>query len=198
MSSNQQEGFANPAPAGLVALAIACFAFFAVLSGSVGHSAIPLLGCWLLGGFIVQIVVAYIELKEGQLLGGNVFLVFAAFFMFTGGIEFFVKAYFNTVGGVPIDTQLDGYCWLVLLIILLLWTPAYLKTASGIMGLLVIFLDLGVFFVAFSDLKIMAGGVYAAYSLLITGIIGIYIAAAIQLNGAFGRTILPMPGPMIK
>ncbi|MDR1616773.1 MAG: GPR1/FUN34/YaaH family transporter [Syntrophomonadaceae bacterium] len=198
MSSNQQEGFANPAPAGLVALAIACFAFFAVLSGSVGHSAIPLLGCWLLGGFIVQIVVAYIELKEGQLLGGNVFLVFAAFFMFTGSIEFFVKAYFNTVGGTPIDTQLDGYCWLVLLIILLLWTPAYLKTASAIMGLLVIFLDLGVFFVAFSDLKIMSGGVYAAYSLLITGIIGIYIAAAIQLNAAFGRTILPLPGPMIK
>lgn len=201
MSNHQaNQGFANPAPAGLVALAIACFGFFALLSGNVDHSAMPLLGCWLLGGFVVQLVVALIELRQGAILGGNVFLVFSSFFMLTGGIEFFVKAYFNTVGGVPLDTRLDGYAWLVLLLILVLWTPCYMKSAPFFLSLAVIFLDIGVFFVAFTDLRILSGsfGVCAAYALLICGLLGIYVASAIQLQAAFGRAILPMPGPMLK
>ncbi len=200
MSSNNGGGFANPAPAGLVALAVACFTFFALLSGKVGATAIPLLGCWLLGGFIVQLTVAIIELKEGALLGGNVFLFFSAFFMFTGGIEFFVKAYFASVNGTPIDGRMDGWAWLVLWIVLMLWTPAYLKTGPAMLGLLILCLDVACFFVAFMDLGILAKtySIYAAYFLLFTGCFGIYVGAAIQLNDAFGRTILPMPGPLLK
>ena len=55
MSSNEHNAWASPAPAGLVALAIACFGFYALLTGKVDHSCIPLLGFWLLGGFFVQI-----------------------------------------------------------------------------------------------------------------------------------------------
>jgi succinate-acetate transporter protein len=77
--SEQEKGWANPAPAGLTALAIACFTFYALLTGKVELTALPLLGAWLLGGFIVQIVVGIIEYKEGNLIGGNVFTVFAAF-----------------------------------------------------------------------------------------------------------------------
>jgi succinate-acetate transporter protein len=200
MSSNNQAAWANPAPAGLVSFALACVSFFGLLSGNVNHSAIPLLGCWLIGAFIVQIVVAVIELREGAILGGNVFLFFAAFFCFTGGLEFFVKAYFNTVGGQPIDTTIDGYAWAVLTSSLVLWTPAYLKKSTAVMGLLVVVTDVGICFVTLMDLKILAPsyGVVAAYALLIAGILGIYLAAAMQLQAAFGRAILPIPGPIIK
>jgi succinate-acetate transporter protein len=200
MSSNNQAAWANPIPAGLVSLAVACVSFFGLLSGNVNHSAMPLLGCWLIGGFVVQIVVALIELREGAILGGNVFLFFSAFFTLTGGLEFFVKAYFNTVGGQPIDTTLDGYAWSVLFISLLLWTPAYLKKSTAVMGLLVVAVDVGACLVMLMDLKILGSSysIVAAYALLIAGILAVYLAAAIQLQAAFGRAILPIPDPIIK
>lgn len=194
-------GWANPAPAGLTALAVACFTFFAVLTGKVEHSCIPLLGCWLLGGFVVQLVVGLIELKEGATTGGNVFLFFSAFFMLVGGIEFFVKGYFGTVHGAPIDTRIDGWAWLVLFITLILWTPAYLKQSPMVMGLLVLLLDVAVFFVAMTDLAWMDKSVYGPLAgdfLLGSGICGIYVAAAIILNTAFGKSVIPMPGPIMK
>lgn len=193
-------GWANPAPAGLVALAVACFTFYCILTGHVGHTAIPLLACWLLGGFVVQLVVAIIELKEGATVGGNVFLYFAAFFMLTGAAEFIVKAYFGTVHGAPIDTHIDGYAWIVLVTALILWTPAYMKTGPALLTIAVMLLDVACVIVAGTDggwldksWSPMAGNLLG-----ITGILALYIGAAIQLNTAFGRTILPMPGPMIK
>jgi len=47
LSNNQdQKEWANPTPAGLVALAVACVCFFALLNGYVNPSAMPLVGCW--------------------------------------------------------------------------------------------------------------------------------------------------------
>lgn len=192
-------GWANPAPAGLIALAIACFVFYAVLSGTVDKSCIALMGIWLLGGFVVQFTVAVIELKEGALTGGNVFLFFSAFFMLVGGFEFIFK-YFAAMNGWAMNAHIDGWAWLVLWITLILWTPAYLKQSPLVMSLVVLLLDIAVFFVAFMDIGWMdpSYSTVAAPFLLAAGICGIYVASAIILNGAFGRAVLPMPGPILK
>lgn len=192
--------WASPAPAGLTALAIACFTFFAVLTGKVPGSVAPLLGCWLIGGFVVQVIVAIIELKDGHLLGGNVFLFFSAFFMLVGGIEFLVRTNAGFAAAKP-NAAIDGWAWLVLTITLILWTPAYLKTSNTVMGLLVLLLDVAVVFVTVRDLGYMdaaTGSKYAGWFLLGGGILGIYMAAAIELNAAFGKTILPVGGSIIK
>ncbi|MDD3879245.1 MAG: GPR1/FUN34/YaaH family transporter [Syntrophomonas sp.] len=192
-------GWANPAPAGLVALAIACFVFYAVLSGTVDHSCIPLMGIWLLGGFFVQFTVAIIELREGATTGGNVFLFFSAFFMFVGGFEFILK-YFAAVNGWAMDAHIDGWAWMVLWLTLILWTPAYLKQSPLVMSLIVLLLDIAVFFVAFMDIGWLSHsyGPIAANFLLAGGVLAIYLAAGIVLNTAFGRAVLPMPGPILK
>jgi len=200
--SGIDNGWANPAPAGLVALAVACFTFFALLTGKVGTGALPLMGCWLLGGFIVQLVVALIELREGQTTGGNVFAFFAAFFMFVGGCEFFIK-YFAVanVWAIPLDTVIDGYAWSALAIAIVLWTPAYLKASPAFMSLAVLFLDVAVVLVALTDLGLIPKATFspiAGWFLLICGIFGLYVASAIVLNTAFGRAVLPMPGPFLK
>lgn len=200
MSDHGAASFASPAPAGLTALAIACFTFFAVLTGQVGHNVTPLLACWLIGGFVVQLGCGLIELKDGHLLGGNVFFFFSAFFMLTGGLEFFVRASATYAAAKP-DAAIDGWAWLVLFITLVLWTPCYMKTSTTIMGWLVIILTVGVFFVVARDLGWMTAAQaspLAGWCLLITGCLGIYQAAAIELNAAFGRVILPVGGPMIK
>jgi len=197
--SSEQGGWANPGPAGLAALAVACFTFYAVLCGKVPGSALPFLACWLMGGFVVQLVVGIIELREGALLGGNVFLFFSGFFMLEGALEFWVE----TLGKADkAGAAIGGWAWLVLLLTLVLWTAPYLKTSPASLSLAVVMLDIAVFFVTCDKLKILMdphqAGMIGGYFLLATGILGIYVAAGIQINSAFGKQILPLGAPIIK
>lgn len=195
--SEQEKGWANPAPAGLTALAIACFTFYALLTGKVDATALPLLGCWLLGGFIVQVIVGVVEYKEGGLLGGNIFTVFAAFFMFVGGVEMFVKFHY-AMNKVALDTRMDGWAWLVLSITLFCWLFAYLRTSPLSLNLAVICLVIACPIISLHDLGIMSSAVVAGDMLLLAGIFGIYTAAGIVLNTSYGKTILPLGRPTIK
>lgn len=88
-----EHSFATPAPAGLAALAVACFGFGAVFLGKVDISGYPLLAAWLIGGGIVQYTTAVMELKDHNITGGNVFLFFSAFFMFGAALSVFAKWY---------------------------------------------------------------------------------------------------------
>lgn len=191
--------WANPAPAGLVALAIACFTFFALLGGKVTAGALPLLGCWLLGGFVVQVVVGVVELKEGAWTGGNVFLFFSAFFMLTGGLEMFIK-FAASLNGWALDATIDGWAWMVLFFILVMYTFAYLRESNLVMNFILIILDVGVFFVTFIDIGWISADFkpVAAYALLITGILAIYLSSAIIINKSFGRTILPLGKSLLR
>jgi succinate-acetate transporter protein len=201
---NQQEikvitkEWANPTPAGLVALAVACFCFFALLNGLVKPSAMPLVGCWLLGGFVVQLVVGLLDLKGGNATGGNTFMFFCAFFMLVGGMEMFVK-YKNIVAGTPLDTTIDGYAWLALTIVVFLWTPAFFKS-FGLLSLVVAALDVALPFIALIDMGVLPKSLQPipAYALLVSGIIGIYLGAATIVNGAYGKNIYPVIGPKKK
>lgn len=200
----QAAPWADPAPAGLVALAIACFTFFAVYSGRVDANATPLLGIWLLGGFVVQLVVGIIEMKEGNVLGGNVFLFFSAFFMFVTGTELLFK-FWMSQSGIALDPTIDGWAWLVLAISLIAWTPGYLKNANAVMASCVSVLDVAVLLIALKDLGLFGTGAVLAvvsqiiaYSLLIGGILGLYVAAAIILNKSIGKTVIKVPGPLLR
>jgi len=197
--SGQGSDWANPGPAGLVALAIACFLFYAILGGHVEHTCIPLIGCWLIGGALVQFTVALIELKEGNILGGNVFLVFSAFFMLVGGLEMIFK-YLAVANGWPaIDARIDGYGWMALWLALWVLTPAYCKSPL-VLTLAILALDVAVPIVCLHDLGIL-GAQYAPVAgnfLGLAGIFGLYVAGAIVLNTEFGKTILPVGGPIIK
>jgi uncharacterized protein len=196
--SNQVKEWSNPTPAGLVALAIACFCFFALLSGKVTDAAVPLLGIWLLGGFVVQIIVALIDLKGGNTTGGNTFLFFSAFFMLVGGLEMLFKFQMAN-SNILLDARIDGWAWMVLTIVILLWTPAFLKTPL-VLSLIVFALNIALPFITLMDLQILSAdfAFIPAYALLIAGILGIYLSAAIIVNGAFGREVYPMPGPILK
>ena len=85
--------FASPGPGGLAALAVACFGFGAVFLGKVDISGFPLLAAWLVGGCLVQYTTAVMELKDHNIVGGNVFLFFSAFFMLAAALSVFSKWY---------------------------------------------------------------------------------------------------------
>lgn len=202
MSTNEH-GWANPLPAGLISLAVAVFIFYAMLSGQVSApGCLPVMGFWLLGAFIVQFAVAIIELKEGALNGGNVFLFFSAFFCFTSGSEMIFK-YFAIVNqwAPVIDARVDGWSWVAILIALIPITFAYLKKTPLSMNLMVLCLDFAVIFITGLDLQVMSHDPYAkfaAYGCLSAGIFALYTVAALFINSNFDKTILPMPGPILK
>lgn len=190
--------WSNPTPAGLVALAVACVCFFALLTGRIETSAMPLVGCWLLGGFVVQLVVALLDLKGNNNTGGNTFLFFCAFFMLVGGIEMFVK-YNAITAGAPLDGRVDGFAWSVLAIVVLLWTPAFFKN-FGLLSLIVLALDVALPFIALTDLGLISKSmsVVPAWALLVAGLIAVYLCSAIIVNSAFGKNVYPLPGAKPK
>ncbi|MGR6836831.1 acetate uptake transporter family protein [Syntrophomonas erecta] len=196
MSSH--DTWTSAGPAGLIALAMACFGFFALLTGQVDHSAILFLGIWLLGGFIVQITTALLELREGNLLGGNVFTFFSAFFMFASGIEMLFKFYVAQ-NGIAIDGRISGWAWLAITIGITLWTPAYLAGARSL-SLVVLSLVPALWLISFMDLGILGPqwATLAGCFALLGGIFGLYTSAGMVLNDKFGRTILPLGSPFIK
>lgn len=185
----ESKNWSNPSPAGLVALAVACYCFFAILGGFVGKEAMPLIGCWLLGGFVVQIVVAIIDLRLKNTTGGNTFLFFSAFFMLVGGLEMLLKYHFMQ-SGIPFDGRVDGFAWIVLTASLILWTPAFMRTS---LMPIVILLDISLPFITLMDLGVLAKtySTIPAYGLFLAGTYGIYIAASIVVNEACGKTVYP-------
>ena len=194
-STTPPREWANATPAALVALAVACFCFFALLTGQVEKSAMPLLGCFLIGGFVIQIIVALLDLKGGNLSGGNTFLYFSAYFMLVSGIEMLLK-YFAP----GLDTRIDGWAWMALGLTVLLWTPAFYKSPA-ILFILVFVLNIAVPCIVVSDLKIFAPEVSAVFSkvagvaLFVCGLLGIYLGAAMVVNGTYGKTVFPNPAP---
>ena len=192
-NNHTNKEWANPTPAGLVALAIACACFFASLTGRVETSALPLIGCWLLGGFVVQFLVGILDLKSGNQAGGNTFMLFGSFFMLVGGIEMLIK-YQAIIAGSPLDVRLDGYAWSVLAVVLIMWTPAFMKIFS-LLSIVVLFIDIALPFIALIDLGVLPKSFahIPAWALLAAAVVAVYLSAAQIVNQAHGRTVYPLP-----
>lgn len=186
--------WANPTPAGLVALAVACACFFAMLTGRIGTTALPLIACWLFGGFVIQLIVGLLDLKSGNHSGGNTFLFFGSFFMLVGGLEMLLKYQAITSGGA-LDARVDGYAWSVLAIVIILWTPAFFKSFS-LLSVIIALLDVALPFIALLDLGVLPKNFshIPAWALLAAGAVAVYLCAAMIVNQACGRIVYPLPG----
>ena len=194
----EKKEWANPTPAGLVGLAVACFGFYALLCGKVEAGAMPLLGCFLIGSFVIQIIVALLDLKSGNASGGNTFLYFSAYFMLVSGAEMFIKFY-----GTGLDTRIDGWAWMALMLVVALWTPAFYK-GPALLFIIVALLNIAVPCIVFTDLKVFSAEVsmvlsqIAGHVLLICGLIGIYLSAALLVNATYGREVFKNPKSFYK
>jgi hypothetical protein len=198
--------YAPPTPAGLVALALVCFAFFVVLNGYLpaGDPFVVLLGIYCVCAFIPQFIAGLLEMRNGVILGGNVFMFFSAFFMLATGLKFIFEAIFHGVG-IPMSVVLDGWCWLALTVALIAWTPAYARGAAATFWMIVavdvalVFIDAHMFLVGPATAGLSATfAAIGGWALFVAGWIGLYIGAALVNNTVAGKTILPVGGPLIK
>jgi len=196
----QEHSFATPGPAGLGALAMACFTFWAIFTGKVTHDALPLLSCWLVGGFICQFVAGVIELKDHNVTGGNVFLFFSAFFMATAALSTATK-YGLHHAGLPFDGRIEGWAWMAGAAFLTLMTPNYLKSTK-LLFWAVVLIDIALWCIVCLDLRLAINRALFAgivgWTLFFAGWAGIYLAGATAMAVQFGKPILPIPSPHIK
>lgn len=198
--ADHEHVFANVAPAGLIALAMACWAFWAMYTGRVTGDAAPVLATWMIGGGLVQYAVGWMELRNGDIRGGNIFLFFGAFFMFVTAFSLLTK-YLLAKNGLPMDARIEGYCWMACAIGLILCTPAYATKGSKVMFFLVVIVDVCLVLIALMDMAAIPKAVYApptGWALFVVGVMGLYMAGAVMVNTMFGKSIFPIPGPLVK
>ena len=198
---SQDHSFVTPGPAGLGALAVACFGFGAVFQGKIGLGGLPLLAAWLIGGGIVQFTVGVIELKDKNMTGGNVFLFFSAFFMFGAALSVFAKFLMlsNIMGMTAPEALVEGYCWMAGAAFLTAVTPAYLKSPKPLF-LIVIIIDVALWLIVGLDTGLLGASMkpVVGYLLFAAGWIAIYLVAAIVNNHVYGKTVFPTFGTFVK
>lgn len=188
---------ANPAPMGLAALAVAVFGIFALDTGLVDTSAIPLLAIFFFAGFIVQLFTGLKELEHGSIAGGNVFCIFGCLLLLALGMELMFK-YFAGIHGWGYDSTIDGWLLLPITIILIGVTPAFFKSPLSLV-LVLIPIDIALIFLTLIDLHVLSHHFHMVTGiiLLISGIFALYTLIGITLNTVYNRTILPL-GPKIS
>ena len=200
MENKQQHTFANPGPGALIGLIMACFCLFAMNTGKLDSTAAPVLSAWMFGAALLQYPTGLMELRNGDQKGGNTFFVFGAFLCCANAISLMVK-YLLTQNGMPFDSRVEGWAWLAITLCVLLWTPAFLKKSTAILFTMMVTLDIALVPLSFVDMGVLDKATFApviGWLLLIMGIQGIYLTGAMILNEAFDKTILPIPGPVLK
>lgn len=198
MSENAKT-WADPSPAGLMALAIATIGFFAVLTGRVEASAIIIFAMWLLGGFIVHLFVGVIKTLKGESVDANAFVFFSAYLMLVAALEFIVK-FMAVNNGWVIDARISGYLWIPLWLAIWLWTPAICRVAPLVFNIAVLAADIAFPVICLTTIGILSPSLVpiAGYSLLITSIMCLYLGGAALLNPTFQKGILPVGDPLLK
>jgi succinate-acetate transporter protein len=195
-----EHSFASPAPAGLAALAVACFGFGAVFLGKVAVEGLPLLFAWLMGGCLVQYTTAVIELKDHNITGGNVFLFFSAFFMLAAALSVISKFLMIKFGMKP-AVHVEGWMWMAGASFLTLVTPAYAKN-TALIFILVLIVDVVLWMIVgvdtgwFGDPAVFKPII--GWALVVCGFMGVYLAGAVVCNTVYGKAIFYVPGPVIK
>ena len=223
----QEHTFATPGPAGLGALAVACFGFGAVFMGKVDLAGFPILAAWLIGGCLVQYTTAVMELKDHNILGGNVFLFFSAFFMLAAALSVFAKWYSISfifmpkalamvaqdptlqvgalVGGMMAKAvYVEGWCWMAGAAFLTAVTPGYAK-GNLFIFILVVLIDIVLWLIVGCDTGWFSIGgdvkftkLIIGYLLVAAGWIGVYLAGATVCNTIYGKPVFFVPKPLVK
>ena len=186
--------FANPGPAGLMVLAFYLAALWPVVTHRAPHEMINVLIALGFAGGLVQFTAGIIDLRNGEIMTGNIMLAFSAF-MWLGFWEFLGKS----LGFIPENTSVvDGYVFIVMGILMTGFTFGHLKAPK-----------ITLFFMIFTDIFFLSAGYFfLTHILIFWKIVGVvlplvilsilWIVLGTVLNSVFNKEVIPMGKPLIK
>ncbi len=190
----QKESFANPGPAGLMVLAFYLGALWPVATHQAPHQMANVLIALGFAGGLVQFTAGIIDLKNGEIMTGNIMLAFSAF-MWLGFWEFLGKS----LGFIPENTTIvDGWVFIIMGILMSGFTIGHLKAPKIAFWFMIFtdifFLSAGLFFLTMKGIL----WVIAGWSLPFVIFTILWTVFGIVLNGVFGKTVIPMGKPFIE
>ncbi len=195
MNQNERkESFANPGPAGLMVLAFYLGALWPVATHQAPHQMASVLIALGFAGGIVQFTAGIIDLKNGEIMTGNIMLAFSAF-MWLGFWEFLGKS----LGFIPENTTIvDGWVFIIMGVLMSGFTIGHLKSPKIAFWFMIFtdifFLSAGLFFLTMKGIL----WVIAGWSLPFVILTILWTVFGIVLNSVFGKTVIPMGKPFIE
>jgi len=177
---------AEPAPLGLIGLAVAALVLGSTDLGLTSHAAKSLMIPWVLFfGATAQLIAGTMEFKRNNIFGATVFTTYSMT-MYAIALTLFITIFTD----VEFDIAHYGFGLIAILAFSLIATVASLMTNKMLFSIL-IFVDLAVIALILHYLfgtTAFPAGVF----LLLTSISSFYTAMAIFLNNMAGKTILPL------
>lgn len=187
------KNFASAAPAENMVLAFFLMVLFIIQAGYSDPSAALVLIPLGFSASIVQTIAGIIQLKNNDVLGGNINLAFSVFTWYAC-IETLLKA----LQIIPADTAfIDGWLYLMMALILLGFTSTMLK-ANLASALFIVGAD--IFFLGTTYACLFGSATvsfYASWGLVLCVVSCLWQGVGISLNDAFGRTVISFgPAPI--
>jgi len=177
---------ADPAPLGLIGLAVATLVLASTDLGLVSPEAKSLMIPWVLFfGATAQLIAGTIEFKRNNIFGATVFTTYSMT-MYAIALTLFITIF----TGVEFDIAHYGFGLIAILVFSLIATTASLIT-NKMLFIILIFVDLAVIALIphyLYGITAFPAGVF----LLGTSVSSFYTAMAILLNNMAGKTILPL------
>jgi hypothetical protein len=184
---------ANPAPLGLVGFGLTTVVLSSINAGLLSRDALPAVVplAFAFGG-LAQIFAGFMEFKNGNTFGTVAFTSYGLFWWWFAFLQWTVGA-----GWIKPPTPVG------LGVILLMWGVftlyMWVSTFRSNLALWSVFLLLWItfFLLAGGDLGLGTGRL-GGWVGLVCGLDAMYVSFAEVTNGTFGRTVLPLGGPIVR
>lgn len=188
---SDHEKVASPSAANLIALSMALFIYWLLLTGKVAGAAALAAGYYVVGCGLIQLIGSIFEFIRGETLVANLILTFSILFLALSGMNLIVEYY-----KLPMDPRLSGWITTFLAVVLIVITPAFFKGIYYLTAdLIVIDALLVLFGLAQLGVLPLVAILVAGWLCFIGSIISLIIVVATFINTAYEREIIPLPKP---
>ena len=184
--------YAEPAPLGLIGLAVAALILGSADIGLTSGASKSLMIPWILFfGATAQLIAGLVEFKRNNVFGATVFSTYAMT-MYAIAITLFITIFAE----VPFDISHYAYGLIGILFFSIIATIASLMTNKILFSILIA-VDLAVLLLI-PHYLFGFSSVPAGIFLIATSLLSFYASAAVLLNTLSGKSILPVGNPLWK
>ncbi len=196
--------WADAAPASLFSIGAGTTAVWVALTGRAGPGDMPVLVVWLMAVALVQVITGLVALRRGDSVGGSLNLVFGVFFWAAPACTTALIAF--PIGGPPpehLTLVMNGWVFAFLGIVLVAHIPV-MAAQSALLFVAMLLFSVAVALLAALNLQLPATQIQAPWPLVswiagtligVAGLLMTYMGIAVVSLTAFGRSLLPIPGP---
>jgi succinate-acetate transporter protein len=197
--------WADASPASLFSLGAGTTAVWAALTGRVGPDDSAVLVVWLLAVALVQVITGLVALRRGDSAGGSLNLLFGILFWAAPACTTALVAF---PSGAPSPAQvtlvMNGWVFAFLGLVLLAHVPLMAAQSKLLLVAMLLFVVAVALLAAFNLRPPLEQAVApwprvawsAGWLIGIAGLCMSYLGVALIANTAFGRVLVPVPGPL--